>query len=52
MRRTTLEDEYNWYIAQANSPENTPAQRLLWQQLAEELAPRVAVPDPDTEQLW
>lgn len=51
MRRTNLEAEYDWYIAQANDPGNPPEIRNLWKQLAEGLAPRLPE-QPQEEGLW
>lgn len=52
MQRAILRNEYEWYLAQAENPENTPHQRDLWRQLAAELAPRVADIEATHEPLW
>jgi hypothetical protein len=52
MRRTSLEDEYDWYIQQASNPENPPEVREVWQQLADGLAPRIDLSSTREEGLW
>lgn len=46
-----LEDEYKWYLQQADNPENDPEVQALWRQLAEGLAPRINS-EHDQDALW
>jgi hypothetical protein len=45
-----LRTEWKWYVEQAENPLNSEAEREMWQQLADELEPRVKAPPTDEGQ--
>lgn len=51
--RWTLQDEYDWYIQQAEDPNNSENDRALWRRMAQELATRLPDdPAADTESIF
>ena len=49
-RDPSVKNQYDYYSERANDPEETPANRALWQQLADELRPRVPDKSKNGEQ--
>jgi hypothetical protein len=48
----SVRNQHAWFTAQANNPENSEHDRLLWRQLADELEARLRVPDEEQPTLW
>jgi hypothetical protein len=48
----TLESQLAWFQEQAANPDNSPRDRELWQQLADELQLRLNPPTGDQPSLW
>lgn len=47
-----LKSEREWYLERAADPSETPENRALWQQLADELAPRLPSERSQEDGLW